>query len=75
MENLTPNETIIPEEQFARRSVSNEAKILIKSAITGLLILLMLIPMAFIESLISERKERQADVVQEVNPNGPQTKH
>lgn len=66
MDNLTPNETAIPKEQFERRGASNEAKILIKSAITVFLILLMLIPMAFIESLISERKERQEDVVQEV---------
>lgn len=42
-------------------------KILVKSIITAALILLMLIPTAFIQSLITERQERQSQVVSEVS--------
>lgn len=42
-------------------------KILIKGAITGALILLMLIPTVFITNLVEEREQRQKDVVAEVS--------
>jgi inner membrane protein len=41
-------------------------KILIKGAITGALILLMLIPTVFVDNLVKERQQRQQDVVKEV---------
>lgn len=42
-------------------------KILIKGAITGALILIMLIPTVFISNLVQEREQRQKDVVAEVS--------
>jgi len=42
-------------------------KILIKGIITAMLILVMLIPTAFVQSLITERQERQKEVVEEVS--------
>jgi len=42
-------------------------KILIKSIITAVLILAMLIPTAFVQSIIAERQERQQQVVDEVS--------
>lgn len=42
-------------------------KILVKGAITGALILLMLIPTVFISNLVHEREQRQKDVVAEVS--------
>ncbi len=42
-------------------------KILIKSIITAMLILVMLIPTAFVQSLITERQQRQKEVVEEVS--------
>ncbi|MCP9751698.1 cell envelope integrity protein CreD [Ferruginibacter sp. HRS2-29] len=42
-------------------------RILIKGLVTGGLILLMLIPTVFINSLISEREKRQKEVVKEVS--------
>lgn len=42
-------------------------KILVKGAITGVLILLMLIPTVFIMNLVQEREQRQKDVVAEVS--------
>ena len=48
-------------------------KILWKSIITGVLILVLLIPAAFISNLVSERKARQADVVTEVTQKWAQS--
>ncbi|MEO7316429.1 MAG: cell envelope integrity protein CreD [Ginsengibacter sp.] len=48
-------------------------KILWKSIITGVLILVLLIPAAFISNLVSERKARQADVVTEVSQKWAQS--
>lgn len=45
----------------------NSNKTLVKAFITGLLILVMLIPTLFVQSLIVERKERQKEVVEEVS--------
>ncbi|MEX6686046.1 cell envelope integrity protein CreD [Danxiaibacter flavus] len=45
----------------------NSNKTLVKGFITGLLILVMLIPTLFVQSLIVERKERQKEVVEEVS--------
>lgn len=42
-------------------------KVLIKGAITGVLILLMLIPTVFITNLVQEREQRQKEVVAEVS--------
>ena len=50
--------------QYETRS-SN--KIMVKGAITGALILLMLIPTVFIMSLVQEREQRQKEVVAEVS--------
>lgn len=46
---------------------SSSSKIMIKAAITGALILLMLIPMIFINNLVGEREKRQQEVVTEVS--------
>lgn len=48
-------------------------KILWKSIITGVLILVLLIPTAFISNLVSERKARQAEVVTEVSQKWAQS--
>lgn len=55
----------IQEQQIAARKLSNSY--LLKGFITGVLILLMLIPTIFIENLVTERQERQQQVVQEVS--------
>lgn len=65
MENETPQETILPELQTSKVS-TNETNTLLKAGITALLILLMLIPMAFINNLVTERKGRQESVMTEV---------
>lgn len=49
----------------APQSQSN--KLLIKGIITGVLILLMLIPTFFINNIITEREQRQKEVVKEVS--------
>ena len=71
------NETTNPDGQFADQqhyhktaepSVNKHANgILIKGIITGFLILVMLIPTFFINSLINERQARQQEVVKEVS--------
>ncbi len=60
-------------DNFSVIPVSN--KILIKGIVTAALILLMLIPSSFIQSLITERQQRQATVVEEVSSKwaAPQT--
>jgi len=50
-----------------RPAANPSNKILIKGIITASLILIMLIPTAFIQSLITEREDRQHDVVEEVS--------
>jgi inner membrane protein len=47
--------------------ISYSTKILIKGIITGVLILVMLIPTLFIANLVSEREKRQKEVVAEVS--------
>jgi len=42
-------------------------RVLIKSMLTGILTLLMLIPTAFIQNLVSEREQRQQQVIDEVS--------
>lgn len=54
-------------EQSISSSSSPANKILIKGIITAALILLMLIPMIFIQNLVTEREERQKEVVKEVS--------
>ncbi|HRI20373.1 MAG TPA: cell envelope integrity protein CreD, partial [Panacibacter sp.] len=46
---------------------SSSNKIMIKAIITGVLILAMLIPSLFVSSLVTEREQRQKEVVQEVS--------
>jgi len=46
---------------------STANKLVIKACITGGLILLMLIPTVFITNLVTERQQRQSEVVQEVS--------
>jgi inner membrane protein len=53
-----------PQQQ---RVSSNSNSILIKGIITGVLILVMLVPTFFINSLIFERETRQKEVVKEVS--------
>jgi inner membrane protein len=50
-----------------RSAKQNSNKILIKGLITGLLILIMLIPTLFVSNLITEREQRQKEVVEEVS--------
>jgi len=54
-----------PEINLYESKSSN--KIMIKGAITGALILLMLIPTVFITNLVQEREQRQKEVVAEVS--------
>lgn len=67
METTTDNSN----EPFASRTGSN--KILIKAIITGVLILVMLIPTIFISNLVRERQSRQAEVVNEVSDKWAQS--
>ena len=60
-------ETNTFEDNEPQTSTSGSNRIVIKAAITGVLILVMLIPTIFISNLVKERKERQADVVTEVS--------
>ena len=57
METLEPNNP----------TPNHSNRILVKGFITGGLILLMLIPTIFIQNLISERQQRQKEVVKEVS--------
>jgi inner membrane protein len=57
-----------PLQQLATPETNKTSnKVLIKGAITGALILIMLIPTLFITNLVEEREERQKDVVAEVS--------
>lgn len=48
-------------------SSGTSARILIKGIITGILILVMLIPSFYLTSLVTERQQRQTEVVKEVS--------
>ncbi|MDI9363451.1 MAG: cell envelope integrity protein CreD [Flavobacterium sp.] len=52
--------------QFATQATKASNNILWKAAITGFLILVMLIPTFFVASLVTEREDRQKAVVKEV---------
>lgn len=60
-------ETNIFEDNKQSIPGSGSNRIIIKAAITGVLILVMLIPTVFIANLVQERKARQAEVVSEVS--------
>lgn len=60
-------ETNTFEDNEPQTSTSGSNRIVIKAAITGVLILVMLIPTIFISNLVKERKARQAKVVSEVS--------
>ncbi len=51
----------LPEEK------SNSNKTIFKAAITGVLILVMMIPTLFVTNLVTERQQRQEEVVKEVS--------
>jgi inner membrane protein len=55
------------ETELILRTGSQSSKILIKGIITGVLILVMMIPTIFIMNLVSEREERQKQVAAEVS--------
>ncbi len=57
----------VPQAQPQPRATSNSNSILIKGVITGVLILVMLVPTFFINNLIKERENRQKEVVKEVS--------
>ena len=57
--------SVLHEQAGAQPATSN--KVLIKAAITGALILLMLIPALFITNLVQEREQRQRQVITEVS--------
>lgn len=59
--------TTTMEEQHVTKSISNSNRILIKGIITGFLILVLLIPTIFISNLVTEREDRQKEVVKEVS--------
>lgn len=70
MENLTPQTGII--ERFSRWL---QESIMVKLASMGFLILILLIPGAWINNVIEERQNRSAEVIREVSESwsGPQT--
>jgi inner membrane protein len=55
------------ETELILRTGSESSKTLIKGVITGVLILVMMIPTIFIMNLVSEREERQKQVAAEVS--------
>ncbi|MGE5107438.1 MAG: inner membrane CreD family protein, partial [Sphingobacteriales bacterium] len=68
--NLNNQKTTImetPAIETAASSSSPSNRILIKGVITGTLILLLLIPAYYITNLVTERQERQKEVVKEVS--------
>jgi inner membrane protein len=70
MENLTPQSGII--ERFNRWI---QESIMVKLASIGFLLLILLIPGSWINSIIEERQNRSADMIHEVSDkwSGPQT--
>ncbi len=61
------NEHLPEQRQIENRTPNKRNNVLIKAAIVAGLTLLMLIPMAFIQSLINEREVRHQEVVKEVS--------
>lgn len=55
------------QSQFYSTPQSQSNKLLIKGIVTAVLILMMLIPTFFINSIITEREQRQKEVVKEVS--------
>lgn len=60
-------ETNTFEDNKSQAPTSGSNRIVIKAAVTGVLILVMLIPTIFISNLVKERKDRQSEVVSEVS--------
>ena len=56
-----------PVNELASTATSQSNRILIKGVITGTLILVLLIPAYFITNLVTERQQRQKEVVKEVS--------
>lgn len=72
LNNHSQNKTIITMQDSQQSIMEVEPtqpsnKIMIKAIVTGVLILIMLIPTAFISNLVSEREQRQKQVVAEVS--------
>ncbi len=72
LNNNSLNKTIITMQDSQQSIIEVEPtqpsnKIMIKAIVTGVLILIMLIPTAFISNLVSEREQRQKQVVAEVS--------
>lgn len=65
--NTTAMEQYEQKSYEAKSTKNTQNKTLIKAGITAALILLMLIPVSFIENLINERQERQEEIVKEVS--------
>ncbi len=61
------NQPYMSTEITEKPAKPNSDKLLIKGLVTGVLILLMLIPTFFVSNLVKEREERQKEVVQEVS--------
>ena len=59
--------TIMEQPILQEHRPAHSNRLLIKGLITGGLILLMLIPTLFIQNLVTEREERQKEVVKEVS--------
>lgn len=67
-QNINSMESSVHETTAAMpSSTSSSNRILIKGVITGALILLLLIPSFFITNLVTERQQRQKEVVSEVS--------
>jgi len=63
----TNTDTIMEQPTLQEHRPAHSNRLLIKGLITGGLILLMLIPTLFIQNLVTEREERQKEVVKEVS--------
>jgi inner membrane protein len=61
------NMETIQQPDIAGNTKPDANKILFKGIITGVLILVMLIPTVFVSSLVTERQQRQQEVVSEVS--------
>ena len=55
------------ENEYSVSSLWESNKILLKGLIIGILIIVMLIPNAFISALVDEREQRQQEVIKEVS--------
>ncbi|MBS1743172.1 MAG: cell envelope integrity protein CreD [Bacteroidetes bacterium] len=65
--NATTMESFETVQQQLPQTENQSNKLLIKGVITGVLILLMLIPTVFISNIITEREQRQKEAVTEVS--------